>query len=335
MAKPEENSRRIQDYLNREMPEAEQLSFEKSCAEDKSLADALALHQSVAQTLKDKEALAFRHQLESRIAASRPSGDTSGGKPTSSQRNVLLLLFILAVLTAAGLVFFGDKEQPPLPETIAEPEVAAPALPNDAGEKVPDPSTQIVGEERIPPNAQDASNVKKRIAAGSASGEKQAQAFGNPAYQQLALSEYRATTFVFRGINANKEPTDTAQQALLLFAQANAAKDANEQENYLEQALEILNDNQVAKDQRLLLTRAQAYFQMGQYAQAASDFQDLQNSFIYGGNADWGLALCYTAQMPAKADAFQDAMSVMLKDESHSFHAKALQLSKQVEAIEK
>lgn len=333
MAKPEENSRRIQDYLNGEMPEAEQLSFEKSCAEDKSLADALALHQSVAQALKDKEALAFRHQLESRIAASRSSGDTSGGKRTSSQRNVLLLLFILAVLTAAGLVFFGDKEQPPLPETIAEPEVAAPALPNDAGEKVPDPSTQIVDEETIPPNAQDASNAKKRIAAGSASGEKQAQAFGNPAYQQLALSEYRATTFVFRGINANKEPTDTAQQALLLFAQANAAKDANEQENYLEQALEILNDNRVSKDQRLLLTRAQAYFQLGQYAKAAADFKALQSSFIYGANADWGLTLCYLAQLPAQAVAYQQALEEILADDSHSFYAKAVQLQERVEAL--
>uniref|UniRef100_UPI0024A8383F hypothetical protein n=1 Tax=Phaeodactylibacter xiamenensis TaxID=1524460 RepID=UPI0024A8383F len=165
--------------------------------------------------------------------------------------------------------------------------------------------------------------------------EKQAQAFGNPAYQQLALSEYRATTFVFRGINGGNESPDTAQQALLLFAQANTAKDAAARESYLEQVLALLNDSRVAKDQRLLLTRAQAYFQLGQYTQAASDFQDLQNSFIYGGDADWGLALCYLAQMPAEAAAFQDAMSVLLMDKSHSFHAKASQLSKQVEAMEK
>jgi anti-sigma factor RsiW len=38
MATPKENSHRIQEYLDGEMPDADRYQFEQDCAKDKSLA---------------------------------------------------------------------------------------------------------------------------------------------------------------------------------------------------------------------------------------------------------------------------------------------------------
>ena len=140
------------------------------------------------------------------------------------------------------------------------------------------------------------------------------------ACRQLALLEFTTTTFVFRGIITDNGPGDSSEYMLLLFAQAGAITDVTAQQSYLERVVEALKGNRVAEDPRLLLTRAQAYFQLGQYAKAAADFKALQSSFIYGAKADWGLTLCYLAQMPAQAVAYQQALEGLLADVSHSFY---------------
>jgi tetratricopeptide (TPR) repeat protein len=332
MALSEKDSRRIQDYLDGSLSAEERLRLEQDCKQDSSLAAALTLYRYVQEELKDKEVAAFRQQVLDSIERHEPTpkGRTNKRKPKAW---VLLLLGLFSIIVLAYLLSLNSSNSPAAEET-EKPELPLSPSPEEDTENSLSPN--IIADESKATNSEKPERSKPSKTDTELIPHKKTKAKRRtaPPYRQLAISEYTATTFVFRGINANKEPSDTVQQALLLFAQANAAKDANEQENYLEQALGILNDNRVAKDQRLLLTRAQAYFQLGQYTQAASDFKALQNSFIYGGDADWGLALCYLAQMPAKADAFQDAMSVMLKDESHSFHAKALQLSKQVEAAE-
>jgi hypothetical protein len=52
-------------------------------------------------------------------------------------------------------------------------------------------------------------------------------------------------------------------------------------QKYLKQAIGLLDSKRATEDERLVLTRAQAHFQMGQYARATADFTALQNSFIY------------------------------------------------------
>ncbi|MEQ8702286.1 MAG: hypothetical protein RIC19_00110 [Phaeodactylibacter sp.] len=334
MAIPEENSRRIQDYLDGEMSDADRHRFEQDCAKDKSLAADLALYQSVQQALRDEEALvAFRRKVTDRIAQHQSLKVDSAKAGRAGGRNLLLFLIALAIMGGA-LFLFRRSGSSSIPQAIDQPDTPSPS---SLANSVDSTSTSIVKADDIaapPSDPREASAPLQKETSPSAQEKPRGRKAEASAYRQLALSEFTTTTFVFRGITTDNGSGDSSEYALLLFAQAGATTDVTAQQSYLERVVEALKGSRVAEDPRLLLTRAQAYFQLGQYAKAASDFKALRNSFIYGGDADWGLALCYLAQMPAKADAFQDAMSVLLMDESHSFHAKAVQLSKQVEAIE-
>lgn len=332
MATPKENSHRIQEYLDGEMPDADRYQFEQDCAKDKSLAADLALYQSVQQSLSDQEALAFRRKVAERIAQNE---SLAGAVPKAGRhngRNLLLLLAALAVV-AVGLFLYrrsGDSSTPK--EAEEQLNTPIPSLPSN---EVDTTSALIAKTADVDAPSSDLQEARATETAPLPPPQEvsKAQVSQASAYRQLALSEYKASTFLFRGLTANTESVDSSEQALRLFAQASATTDSSVRQNYLKQAIGLLDSKRATEDERLVLTRAQAHFQMGQYARATADFTALQNSFIYGSDADWGLVLCYLAQLPAKAADYEQAIGLILEDKSHSFHPKAIALQERVEAL--
>lgn len=332
MALSEENSRRIQDYLDGSLSAADRQQFERDCKENQSLAAALDVYRSVQQALDSKEALDFRKSVMDRIAQHQSPQENAAKTRRNNGRKWIFTLIVFALV---GVAFFLFKKSSSTPKPENTEQQATPSHPLPA-EDTTNNSINIALADDGKVAHMDLNKAKELVDEDSLSpsqGKPQLRKQEASAYRQLALSEYEATTFVFRGITADAGPVDSSELALRLFAQANATMDASLRQNLLKRVIGLLGQKRVAEDKRLMLTRAQAHFQCRQYGLAAEDFKSIQSNFIYGPNADWGLTLCYLAQMPAESAAYQQAIGLILKNESHSFHPRATSLQKRVEAI--
>ena len=82
------------------------------------------------------------------------------------------------------------------------------------------------------------------------------------------------------------------------------------------------------QDEEALYLRANAYFQVGRFANAAQDFDRLKDSFQFKHNALWNLLLCQIAL--GETDKAKVMLSKIVGDVDAPFHKKALDLEAQI-----
>lgn len=321
MAISEENNRKIQDYLAGTMPARERSSFEQACTSDSDLAAELALYRKIYYGLEEQAVLSFKQKIEEGVAQRKLREQST---PNAKR---LMLFFLLIVI--GGIAYLGyylmAKPTTPFPQS-EEPSIPTmDVTPIDTIGPVPEVIATEQGEEAMPiePQAEHWAETDKQLEPADRNDTIAAE---RSAYQQLAMAEFEASTFVFRGQAGTVDSLDQIQDAFQYFAQARSSSSPFEKEQYLQQVIGLLGNLDVKKNEKLLLTRAQAYFQIGSYQLAIADFANLRSSFLYGYDADWGLVLCYLAQMPTSAHQFDEAIQIIIQNESHDFRSDASQL---------
>lgn len=320
MAISKKNSRRIQDYLDGSMITDERQSFERDCASDEYLAAELAAMATIQRELQNHEVNAFRNLVTQAIAQQAPP--VPQVTPTGQGKNRFALLLVLAIGFITTGACFLVLRRPINPPPEKEQNTPADTLILNAA---PIAKQQ---EEPITPEKPRVSQQPIRTKPTAAAGEKET------AYQQLAMAEFTASTFILRGTFANSQPKEATASVFNYYAKANKESDSLLKQQLLKTTLALLDSMSVDTDERLLLTRAQTYFESGQYGLAALDFEALRSSFAYDQNADLGAMLCYLAQMPDQQEAFQQAVDMIIKNKDHDFRLKVLAIQKKVASIE-
>ncbi|HOY14389.1 MAG TPA: hypothetical protein PLY70_14670 [Saprospiraceae bacterium] len=109
----------------------------------------------------------------------------------------------------------------------------------------------------------------------------------------------------------------------------NTAIKAFEQKNY-SKVLELLKSLPEEEEQEALSLRAHAYFNLGKYKEALSDFRSLQEGGIYKREGEWYGLLAAIAINGEKDPSWQKDLDLILKNVNHPFYKEALQLSKAI-----
>jgi len=286
----EQAHQNIESYLNGDLSELELIEFEHALQSDASLAESVAQHREMMRRL---DALRIRNKVK---AAARTQRQT--GQARYVQRKYWALAASL-VLIAAAVWFFYQQVNPERSDWVDKP-----VPPNTTEQPVPIPETAPA--DQIPDTSPDSKPDDKRP-------------------RQLALAREHIL------LPSSTMIRDAAQQSDVSAPKtiAQQAAEAFEKQQYRIAANLLKNDPVVEQDDALRFLRANARFQIGEFAKAALDFEALQQSFQFKHEARWNAMLCLLAQ--GKSAEAKHLLDAMLQETDFPFQEKAKHLKQAID----
>lgn len=287
---------KIEAYLLNRLPPGERADFEKEIDATPELSEAVDILRDTIKAAGEEDIKAFRRELE--LAAAGNSGRQGGA--------LLSFRWVLAaaamVVLAVGIWLLTSRSSGPAPHQPIVKEAPPQSQPQE------DKQTD---EQQKPPITPSLPASKKPEPAPKTN-------------EYVALTAELYTPYDASGIRSGgqEEPAD--------LSDFQSAADAYNNKDW-KQVIRLLPSPSPDQLTESLKLRAHAYFQLGDYDNAAADFQQLtENSIIYKYDAEWNLLLCYLARLPGKREAFERIQAQILANAEHPFYHKAVDLQGKV-----
>jgi len=280
----------IERYLLRELTGNELAAFESALQSDATLAKSVAQHRQMLQRL---DALRLRNKVKAAIPP-------HAAKQVAMYANRKFWAMAASLIVLAAAIWFfnqpaqtnsglvGNQPQKPQTDTLTSP-------PNETPLSTPD--VPQANKPREKPLEQARLIALARI------------------FQELP-----SQTFV-RG--ASQTAGDISQKT-----RAQLAAEAYDSNNFRLAAELLKDDKQVLQDEDARYIRANARFHIGQFAEAANDFDALKDSFHFKYEARWNFLLCQIAL--GKTEQAKALLHAMIADQDFPFRAKAMELKEEL-----
>lgn len=277
----------IERYLTGDLNGAALAEFEQALQSDSALAQSVAQHREMMQRL---DALRIRNKVKAATQTQRQSS----GQALYTRRKYWALAASF-VLLAAAIWFFYQQGNPERSDWVEEP-----VPPSPAEQPIPAPETAPLEQTPDAPPSSTQANEKQS--------------------RQLAL----ARTYLIQP--SSSMIRDAAQQSdpSAPKSMAQQAAEAYEKRDFRKAADLLKNDSLIEQDDAIRFLRANARFQIGQFPQAASDFEALHQSFQFKHEARWNALICLLAQ--GKNEQAEHQRKAMLQEEDFPFKGMATRL---------
>lgn len=308
---------KIEGFLKGRLNEDERASFEKEIQADQTLAKEVALYKAIMKVPDEEKIKEFRTLVENVASQTLPT--------TSSSRSKIIRLryrhwWALGVAAMALLVFGIWLLLHPKTNTSSEEFMVEIQDTSSIPEDVIPPQEQQLSEESHEKNADpDILPSRPQQRSSSPSPEPKSDNY-------LALAQESYTPYDVN-VNRDVQESDPETEKLEL------AKKAFTEGDYQE-VIALSNVVEEKQQFEFLKLRANAYFMLNQYKNAAIDFQELTTNRYSKYDAEWNLLLCYLAQLPETRTTF-DSLLVKLLNEDHPFAQKAKNLQEKLFNIER
>ncbi len=277
----------IERYLLGELVDGELTAFENALQSDAALSKSVAQHREMMQRL---EALRLRNKVKSAISSEPPRPIQHNTQRVFMAITVLVVLLAVALWISRQSFQSGSEKAEDLPQTIHSDTLNAP----------PDPIPVPIAEQNQPNKPTEKPDKAPKLMALA-----------------REFHEQPAQTFVR---DATKAAGDPSQKTPV-----QRAAEAYYNQNF-RLAVELLKDDKlVLQDEGARYLRANARFNIGQFAGAAKDFDALKDSFQFKHEARWNFLLCQIAL--GNMDRAKALLAEMMEEESFPFHAKAVELN--------
>ncbi|MFN0176043.1 MAG: hypothetical protein ACKVU0_15435 [Saprospiraceae bacterium] len=280
----------IEPYLLGELTGSDLTEFENALQSDAALAKSVAQHQEMLQRL---DALRLRKKVKAAIAAPE---ETSVAMYSS--RKIWAMAAALTVLVAA-IWFFNQPAQTNSGIVEIQPQKSQnDTLKTPPSEPLnPTPGIPQANKQRESPKEQS-----KLIALAQDFQERPDQTFVRGVIQA-------------EGDLNQKTPAQLAAAAF--------------ESNNFRLAADLLKDDKyVLDDEDARYIRANARFAIGQFAEAAKDFDALKDSFQFRHEARWNFLLCQIAL--GNMEISKVLLAEMVTEQDFPFREKALELAKKL-----
>lgn len=308
---------KIEDYIKGRLSEENRKAFEAEMEADPGLAADVRLFRDLIRATGEEDVLAFRRQMEAAAEKTKAGGGSAGFR---FPRRWLWALVAVAALGLIAWLFLhqpgNEKQSPGSGKEKIDTTTSALTPPPIAQEEQLEP-----GE--IPPIAEEPDKTE-------ADRKPRAPRIASPPelspYLALAEGAYQP----YDASGTRKGPGGEPREASPLERAAEAFSDS-----LYRQAVELLQTPPEEERAEWLKLRANAYFELRQFENAAADFEELSGSSrFYKGDADWNRLLCYLALWPEKQEEFEQLFNKIQKG-PHAFQGKARELKERLAAIEK